>query len=302
MVYAAAVVNVLCTNRSNLQTIRTEAAMTTTVCLTFDFDAFSIWVSTFKQTTATPLSRGEFGARVGIGRILNLLAKHCVPATFFVPAHTAASFPEEVRGIAKEGHEIALHGYCHETPVSLSPEDERRQLSRSIAKLRETLGASYTPAGYRSPAWDLSNHSITFLEEAGLLYDSSMMADDFRPYRPRKGDAVDEEGFKPGARAKLIEIPVAWELDDYPYFQFSTKPFNPGLRNPADVLVIWKGEFDYCHAEVPDGVFTLTTHPEIIGRGPRIAMLGDLIAHMQSQSDVVFSTLADAARARLDRV
>ena len=140
---------------------------------------------------------------------------------------------------------------------------------------------------------------ITFLEEAGLLYDSSMMADDFRPYRPRKGDIVDEEGFKPGPLAKLIEMPVAWELDDYPYFQFSTKPFNPGLRNPADVLAIWRAEFDYCQAEVADGVFTLTTHPEIIGRGPRIRMLGDLIAHMQSQSGVAFSTLADAARSRM---
>lgn len=273
--------------------------MTTTVCLTFDFDALSIWVSTFKQTTATPLSRGEYGARVGIGRILDLLAKHRVPATFFVPAHTAASFPGEVMAIAKEGHEIALHGYCHETPVSLTPDDERRQLRRSIDKLRKTLGAGYAPAGYRSPAWDLSNASIECLEEAGLIYDSSMMADDFRPYRPRKNDAVGEEGFRPGPAARLIEMPVAWELDDYPYFQFSTKPFNPGLRNPADVLAIWKGEFDYCHAEVEHGVFTLTTHPEIIGRGPRIRMLGELIAHMQAQRGVVFSTLADAARARL---
>lgn len=273
--------------------------MNTTVCLTFDFDAFSIWVSTFKQTTATPLSRGEYGARVGIERILDLLAKRCVPATFFVPAHTAASFPEEVRRIAKEGHEIALHGYCHETPVSLSPDEERRLLRRSIDKLRETLGAGFTPQGYRSPAWDLSNSSIACLEEAGLIYDSSMMADDFCPYRPRKSDAVDEEGFKPGSLAELVEMPVAWELDDYPYFHFATKPYNPGLRNPADVLAIWKGEFDYCHGEVANGVFTLTMHPEIIGRGPRIRIVDELITHMQSRQGVAFSTLADAARARL---
>jgi peptidoglycan/xylan/chitin deacetylase (PgdA/CDA1 family) len=271
----------------------------TTVCLTFDFDAVSIWVSTFKHTTASPVSRGEFGARVGIYRILDLLSRKGVMATFFVPGHTAANFPEPVHRILQERHEIAVHGYCHETPVGLSREEEFDLLERSIAKLRSTLGEGFYPVGYRSPAWDLSPHSIEFLERLGFRYDSSMMADDFRPYHPRRGDHLDHERFVRGPETRLIEFPVAWELDDYPYFHFMSKPINQGLRSTAEVLSIWREEFDYCHSEVADGVFTLTIHPEICGRGPRVQMLSQLIDHMRGHGGVRFSTLADEARRRL---
>lgn len=268
--------------------------MTTTVCLTFDFDAVSLWVSTFKLTSPTPVSRGEYGARVGIGRILDLLGKKAIKATFFVPAHTARSFPEEVRRIAQEGHEIALHGYCHETPVGRSREEEMSLLQHSIAKLRLTLGSGFTPLGYRSPSWDLSDNSISCLEELGLSYDSSMMADDFQPYVPRRGDTVDDEAFVPGTPARLIEMPVAWELDDFPYFHYTSR-INQGLRTPEEVFDIWRAEFDYCREEIAEGVFTLTTHPQVIGRGPRIRMIERLVDHMQSCPDVCFSTMAEAA-------
>jgi peptidoglycan/xylan/chitin deacetylase (PgdA/CDA1 family) len=270
----------------------------TTVCLTFDFDALSIWVSTFKLTSPTPLSRGEYGARVGLGRVLKVLERHAVPATFFVPAHTAASFPEAVRSIGAAGHEIAAHGFVHESPVALTRAEEVALLARSEGVLTRVIGAR--PVGYRSPAWDLSPHTMEILEERGYLYDSSLMADDFTPYRPRRNDVVTEEGFTPGPTCNLIEFPVAWELDDYPYFQFMSRPINQGLRDPAEVGAIWQAEFDYCHAQVSDGVFNLTNHPEIIGRGPRILMLDRLVAHMKRQDGVTFSTLRDEARRRLN--
>lgn len=272
----------------------------TCVCLTFDFDALSIWLSTFKQTTPSPLSRGEYGARVGIFRILDLLARRDVKATFFVPAHTAVSFPDTARRIAGEGHEVAVHGLVHESPVGLTRVEETDLLKRSIDCLRSVLGHAFNPAGYRSPAWDLGDSTIEILEEGGFLYDSSLMADDFRPYRPRRNDQVNERGFVAGPESKLIEFPVAWELDDYPYFHFAGKPLNQGLRGTDDVYRLWRDEFDFCHSEVSDGVFTLTTHPEIIGRGPRIRMLDQLIGHMQSLPGVRFSTLANEARRRLE--
>lgn len=267
----------------------------TTVCLTFDFDAVSIWVSTFKQTSASPVSRGEFGARVGVPRILDLLGRKRLKATFFVPGHTAVSFPEAVRRIRDDGHEIAAHGYCHESPVALSPQEEAELLRRSVVKLQSVLGSTFRPVGYRSPAWDLSESSIEILENEGFAYDSSLMADDFRPYRPRRGDRVDNESFLHGALASMLEMPVAWELDDYPYFHWSNKPLNPGLRSTDEVFSLWQAEFDYCHRHVPEGVFTLTNHPEIIGRGPRILMLERLIDYILGEGSVVFSTLAEAA-------
>ena len=254
--------------------------------------------SSFKQTTATPVSRGDYGANVGIGRVLDVLRGKGVKATFFVPAHTAVSFPLQTLRILEDGHEIGMHGYCHETPIGYSRETEADLLDRSIAKLRTVVGNDFMPVGYRSPAWDLSAYSVELLLERGFLYDSSMMADDFTPYRARRGDKVDEEGFVPGEVTRLIEMPVAWELDDFPYFTFINKPLFGGLRTPDDVYSCWRGEFAYCHKAKDDGLFTLTMHPQIIGRGPRIEMLDRLIQYMQSQSNVSFARLGDEARRR----
>ncbi len=275
--------------------------MTTTICLSFDFDAVSIWVSTFGQVSPGPVSRGEYGANIGIGRILKLLDEKGIRATFFTPSHTAVSFPGEVRAIRDAGHEIGVHGFAHESPVGLEREAEADLLDRAIARLRTVLGEEWRPAGYRSPAWDMSRATVDLLIERGFVYDSSLMADDFRPYRARKGDRVDEDAFQPGTPTKLVEIPVAWELDDFPYFTFLNRPLFAGLRNPADVLDIWAGEFDWCHRNVESGVFTLTMHPEVIGRGPRMEMLSRLIDRMMATGDVRFSTLADEAL-RQDRI
>lgn len=269
--------------------------MTTTICLSFDFDAVSIWVSTFRQNSPGPVSRGEYGANVGLGRILRLLERKGVKATFFTPSHTAVSFPEQVRAVRDAGHEIAVHGYAHESPVSLDRDVERDLLDRAIARLRTVLGEEWHPVGYRSPAWDISAATLDLLVERGFLYDSSLMGDDFRPYRARRGDCADEDAFRLGMPTRLVEIPVAWELDDFPYFAFINRPLFGGLRNPADVLDIWAGEFDWCHRNVESGVFTLTMHPQFIGRGPRIEMLSRLVDHMAAAGNVRFSTLADEA-------
>ncbi|ACC73952.1 polysaccharide deacetylase [Paraburkholderia phymatum] len=264
----------------------------TTVCLTFDFDAVAIWFSTFKQTTPTALSRGEYGVRAGIPRILAMLSRQDVRATFFTPAHTARNFGAAVKAISAAGHEVAAHGFVHETPVGLPIEEERDLLHRSLDVLESVTGKR--PRGYRSPAWDLSDNTISLLEEAGLHYDSSMMANDFRPYFARKGDVMTEDRLTFGSDSSIVEFPVAWELDDYPYFHWSARPINPGLRSTEDVFSVWKAEFDAAHAE--DGVFTLTCHPEISGRAPRVAMLERLIEHMRAQPGVRFATMDEAAR------
>lgn len=266
----------------------------TNVCLTFDFDAVSLWITTMRQTSATPLSRGEFGALVGVPRVLALLAQKDIRATFFVPAHTAAAFPAETLQIRDAGHEIALHGYCHETPVGLPRDEEGRMLDRALEKMRQVLGADFNPKGYRSPAWDLTADTVSLLAERGLLYDSSMMADDYRPYRARTGYVATEDHYKRGDPSDVIEIPVAWELDDFPHFAFLSKPMYLGMRTPAEVFELWKEEFDFCHS-LGDGVFTLTLHPQVIGRGPRIAMLSRLIDHMRQARGVEFRTVAEVA-------
>ncbi len=261
------------------------------VCLTFDLDAVSLWLTTFRSQSPSAISRGEYGPLVGVPRILDLLAKHSVPATFFVPGSIAELYPQTVEAIVAAGHETALHGYRHERQVGLGYDAEREMITRGAAALTAITGRE--PLGFRSPAWELSTDSVAVLEDLGFSYDSSMMADDFKPYRCRRDDRVEAGEWHRGRPSRLWEIPAAWELDDFPYFTWIGYPHYGGNRSPADVFEIWSGEFDFMHEEVRGGVFTLTMHPQVIGRGPRVRMLERLITHMKTRPGTRFVRVND---------
>jgi len=246
------------------------------VCLTFDFDAISIWVRR-GQTTPTALSRGEFGV-VGAARILDLLRDRRITATWFIPGHTLDTYPEMCRRIHAEGHEIAHHGYLHEPPATLSRDDEERVLVRGLEAIARVTGGA--PRGYRSPAWDLSSHTIPLLLSHGFVYDSSMMAHDHLPYRARQGDEVGSDGaVRWGDPTPLIEMPVSWSLDDYPHFERASGPngLQPGLMHAAGVLDNWVDDFRYMARAADWGVLTYTFHPQVTGRGHRMLTLERLI-------------------------
>ena len=270
--------------------------MPTTVCLTFDFDAISLWIGPMGATSPSMISRGEFGV-VGVARILRLLARHDIRATFFVTGHTADTYPDSLRAIVAAGHEIGHHGYLHENPVALeSKEAERAVLERGLLALDRSVGVR--PRGYRSPAWDNSSHTIELLLEYGFRYESSLMGDDFTPYWCRVGDAIDRDGpYRFGPSVDLVELPVSWILDDFPHFEYVSRPnrVSPGLSAPSKVEEIWRGEFDYCHRDMPDGVYTLTMHPQVIGRGHRMLLLERMIDYFKAHDGVMFSTLGEAA-------
>jgi peptidoglycan/xylan/chitin deacetylase (PgdA/CDA1 family) len=266
-----------------------------TVCLTFDFDALSVWLGDDPQATPAMLSRGEYGARVGVPRILELLTAHTLPATFFVPGHTAESFPATVESILAAGHEVAHHGYGHQDPSSQSPAEERRSLERGIAVLERFLGQP--PLGYRSPSWDYSPVTLALLVEYGFAYDSSLFAGDFAPYHPRLGDRVGvEEPLRTGQEVGLWEFPVDFCLDDWPYFTFSFDPPRAGISAPSKVLEIWAGEFDYMVEHEQGGVLTVTMHPQVIGRGHRMGLLERFVQHVLSAGLARFARMGDVAR------
>ncbi len=265
-----------------------------TVCLTFDFDALSVWLSSFAPATPAMLSRGEYGARVGLPRILSLLAEYRIPATFFVPGHTAESFPAGVEAILAGGHELAHHSYDHRDPSTLSLDEERRDLEHGLAVLGRFLGRP--PLGYRSPSWDYSPVTLSLLVEYGFLYDSSLFAGDFHPYHPRLGDRVGlDEPLQPGREVSLWEFPVDFTLDDWPHFTFNFDPLRVGLSAPGKVLEIWQDDFDYMAGHEPGGIFTLTMHPQVIGRGHRMAMLERFVSHCRA-AGATFERMADVAR------
>ena len=263
-----------------------------TVCLTFDFDAMSVWFG-YEHVTPAMLQRGEYGARVGVPRLLQMLERHDLPATFFVPGHTLESFPAPSHAILDAGHELAHHSYAHVDPGGQAPEEERADFERALAVF-ERLGVR--PRGFRSPSADLSEATLPLLEEHGFLYDSSLMADDYRLYRPRIGDRVSrDEPLRPGREADLIEIPMCFELDDWPHFQFNFEPSRVGLSAPSKVLEIWQGELDFMHEHIDRGVLVVCMHPQVIGRGHRVAMLERFVEHARSLGGVEFASMEQVA-------
>lgn len=263
-----------------------------TVCLTFDFDALSVWFG-FERVTPAMLQRGEYGARVGVPRVVQLLARHELPATFFIPGHTVESFPAETESILAAGHEIGHHSYAHQDPSTQTREEEAADMERALEALAE-IGV--TPAGFRSPSGDLSAHTLELLEGHGFVYDSSLQADDFRPYRPRIGDRVSAaEPLQRGRDARLWELPMSFELDDWPHFQFMFSPYRAGLSSPSKVLEIWQAEFDFMDAEIEGGVLNVCMHPQVIGRGHRVAMLERFIEHCRA-AGARFAPLEEVAR------
>src|SRR5215472_8704165 len=148
---------------------------------TFDFDAEEVWIGENPANANSPgvLSQGTYGAKVAVPLILELLARHGVQATFYIPGRVAERHPERVAAIVAAGHEVAHHGYTHTSPHQLTREQEEHELVRGLEILRG-FGAEVT--GYRAPSWDLSAHTLDLLQEHGIAYSSNLM-DDIRPYK-----------------------------------------------------------------------------------------------------------------------
>jgi peptidoglycan-N-acetylglucosamine deacetylase len=253
------------------------------VTISVDFDAESLWSGTFKLETPSPLSRGDYDIRAGIPRILALLEKHDLSATFMVPGQVIDDHPETCREIATHRVEIGYHGYFHESVLEIGIEEERDLMRRGIARIEDVFDAR--PRGNRSPPFALGPNTADLLEEFDFAYDSSLFGHD-EPYRPR----VPVVG---GPLRDFVELPVSWELDDAPYFLFSFFPYMSGMATPSQVLEIWRAEFDGSYAA--GGCFLLVVHPFCIGRYPRIAMLDELISYISSFPDVWFATHLEVA-------
>ncbi|MEZ5815661.1 MAG: polysaccharide deacetylase [Hyphomicrobiaceae bacterium] len=226
------------------------------------------------------MSWGQYGNRVGVPRILSLLAKHEVKATFYVPAVVALLHPDEQRRIVGEGHEIGIHGWIHELNSVLPYEAERDLMLRSAEVLEKVSGQR--PVGLRTPSWDFSPNTLRIEKEMGLAYDSSLMADE---------DCY--ELLLDGEATGIVELPVEWVRDDAVYFMMnrfqSLRPYTP----PSDVLDIFRRELDAAYDE--GGIFQLTCHPHIIGYRSRIWIVEEIIRHAKAKGDVWFATHADIA-------
>jgi peptidoglycan/xylan/chitin deacetylase (PgdA/CDA1 family) len=225
------------------------------------------------------LSRGEYGAVDGLPRILRLLRKYNLPASFYIPAVSALLHPEMIKDIQASGkNEIGVHGWIHEDlPALNNEEEERRLLSQAIEYLTKVMGKR--PVGYRAPSWHFSRFTMQQIKDAGFLYDSSLMGSD---------DAY--EILLDGKPTGVVELPIERILDDFPYFGAASG----SLPSPDLVEQIFASEFDVAHQE--GGLYVLTMHPHVTGHRSRVAGLERLIVHMKSKPGVWFATEEDIAR------
>ncbi|MGH7067259.1 MAG: polysaccharide deacetylase family protein [Acetobacteraceae bacterium] len=250
------------------------------VALSFDADHETI---PLRDADESPMriSQGQYGSRQAIPRIRRLLEREVIPATFFYPAVSALLYPDEVKGLAAEGHEIGIHSWIHERNTTL-PLAAERDLSRRAGEVLADL-AGRAPVGMRTASWDFSPNTLGIIREMGLLYDSSLMADD-DPY-----ELIDN-----GEASGIVELPPEWIRDDAVYFnmlRFSgLRPYTP----PSAVEEIFRAEFDGAWEE--RGLFILTMHPHVTGHRSRMPVLGRLIAHMKAKGGCWFATHEQVAR------
>ncbi len=254
-------------------------------CFTFDVDAESAILADHPEAAGwlDVMSHQAYGARAGIGRLLRVLDRAAIRATFFIPGFSAERWPGICRSIRDAGHEIAHHGYLHEGAHGASGAEQERRLLRGLAALDEVLGVR--PTGYRGPNWELTWETPALLARHGFTYDSGLMDAD-HPY-------VLAMSPEPGAPT-IVELPGHWSLDDWEPYNYLPGITGSGvIASPADVVARWTLELD---ALVPDGgLFMLTNHPFVSGRASRAVALQRLIEHARAIDGVWIATAGEIA-------
>ena len=234
------------------------------VLLSFDVDNETVALR-FGEGNAGALSMGQYGSRQGLGRIVRLLDRNRIPATFFIPSVSLQLAPEMADVIKQSGrHEFGIHGWIHEMNTTLPDSAERALLTKALDEMTKMLGTR--PTGYRAPSWNFSPNTLSILRDLGFRYESSLMADE-RPY----------ELLQDGKPTGMVELPVEWIMDDAPLFN----PRGESYSAPRDVAQVWIDEFDKAYEE--GTMFLLTMHPHISGHRSRIVALERLIAHIQAK-------------------
>jgi peptidoglycan/xylan/chitin deacetylase (PgdA/CDA1 family) len=246
------------------------------VCLSFDTDSEAPLLRD-GNTSPTALSASDYGAQSGVPRILAMLDRHRIPATFFMTGVDAMLHPDMVDAVMKSGrHEVGVHGWIHETPTRVSAAEEERLLDRAIEHLTKVTGKR--PVGYRAPSWAFSAATLDLILKKGFLYDSSLQALD-EPY----------EIVSRGKPTGIVELPIDWTLTETPFLGQ-----NGRMPNPAFLYQLYKDEFDGAYAE--HTMFVLTLHPYLSGHRAPMHHLDAFVTYMKSKPGVWFATAADIAR------
>jgi peptidoglycan-N-acetylglucosamine deacetylase len=269
-------------------------------------DAVAGWLGTYGgEDSPADISRGLFAGEIGTMRLLDLFGRWGIKTSWFVPGHSMETFPEQMKRVADAGHEFGVHGYSHENPIVLTPDQEDAILVKCIGLIEQLTGSK--PRGCVAPWWELSPATPGLLLKHGFLYDHSMFHNDFTPYYVRVGDRwtkIDyskhpDSWMKPlqrGTETDLIEIPASWYLDDLPPMMFIKKaPNSHGFVNPRHLEEIWRDQFDWVYREMDYAVFPISIHPDVAGKPQVLLMLERLYQHISAHPGVRFMPLVEIA-------
>lgn len=269
-----------------------------------DVDAVAGWLGSYGgEDSLQDIQRGMFAGEVGIPRLLRLFDRYGIRATFFAPGHSIETFPRRFEQIVEAGHEIGIHGYSHENPRDMSPEQEEAVLLRCIELIERYTGGR--PKGYIAPWGEMTTITADLLLRNGVEYDRTQVLHDFQPFYARTGDSwtkIDysrpaDDWMKPlerGTEIPLVSLAFNWYLDDLPPMLFvKTSPNSYGFANPRDIEELWRDQFDWVYREYDYGVFPICLHPDVSGRPQVLLMLERLIEHMQAHAGVTIEACVD---------
>ncbi|KAK1926858.1 hypothetical protein DB88DRAFT_475852 [Papiliotrema laurentii] len=271
-----------------------------------DVDAVSGWLGSYQgQDSPGDISRGMFAGEVGTMRLLKLFKKFNMKTTWFIPGHSLDTFPEQMAAVRDAGHEIGLHGYSHENPTAMNPEQQRYILEHTFKQLTEFCGKP--PVGSVAPWWEVSKEGTEMLLDKGIIYDHSFHHRDSQCYWLRMGDTWKKidyeqsaqswmEPLKRGETTGMVEIPANWDLDDLPPLMFiKDSPNSHGFVSPQVIEQKWKDHFTYLYQEEGDFILPLTIHPDVSGRPHVLLMLERFITWVNTHEGVEWVTMEEMA-------
>lgn len=266
-----------------------------------DVDAVAGWLGSYGgEDSLQDIQRGLFAGEVGLPRLVKLFDKYGFKATFFTPGHTIETFPRAMQMVVEAGHEIGIHGYSHENPRDMSPQQEEDVLNRSVELITGLWGRR--PVGYIAPWGEMTLVTADILLKNDIIYDRTHVLHDFQPFYARSGDSWTKidyskpaaEWMKPlvrGHEIELVSLAFNWYLDDLPPMMFiKTSPNSYGFTDPRVIEQQWRDQFDWAYREYDYATFPICLHPDVSGRPQVLLMLERLIEYMMSHPGVTIET------------
>lgn len=256
------------------------------VCVTFD------WEDDYPHSIYVPDRMADLKGDLPekTDRILDVLDRHNVKATFFVVGVVAEEFRESFDQIKSSGHEVASHGDYHigyrqlgvtdpQAVPLFRDQDFDEQVIR-IEKAEELIKTS--PTGFRAPGLAYDNDTLLALESLGYLYDSNLQGSEIRPFHPVVN----------GEPLALLEIPVSgdgassWDLYGRKY-------------DSPDPSKQWKKDFEHVYGS--GGVYVPLLHPAFIGKDSQLlGTLEEFLSHIRYY-DVWTTTMGELAQWYVNR-